>query len=72
MEINIEEYLKRFKIYYDKSLFPPNFENLSKGLCPVCNRKLYWTRDLSKAFCKSKVKDKFFITRNAMSRMGFV
>jgi hypothetical protein len=32
LSINTEEYLKRFKIFYPKTLFPQNFENLFRSI----------------------------------------
>lgn len=74
MELNIqlEDYLKRFRVFHSTSLFPPDFNLLKQMKCPICARKLYFNRDQSKAFCKSKQKDKFFITRNTLSRIGVV
>lgn len=62
--------LSRFKVFSSSSLFPPNFELLQQNKCPICGRKLYWNMKKDKAFCKSKIGDKFFITRNTMSRLG--
>ena len=70
LTINTEEYLKKFKIFYPKTLFPPNFENLQKNCCPVCGRKLYLTRNKKVAYCKSKVKDKFTITGKRLLQLG--
>jgi len=72
MELNIttEEYLKRFKIYYPQTLFPPNFENLQKNLCPICGRKLYLTANRKLFYCKSKMNDKFIITRQRLLQLG--
>lgn len=73
MELNIQinEYLKTFKIHNPVTLFPPNFENLKKNLCPICNRKLYLTRDKKIARCKSKKSnDKFIIRGQELARLG--
>jgi hypothetical protein len=72
MELNlkIEEYLSRFKVYNPVSLFPPDFSNLSKNLCPICGRKLYLTRDKKLARCKSKANDKFVITSQRLIALG--
>ena len=72
MEINldIENYLKRFKVYNPKTLFPPNFELLQKNLCPICGRKLYLNRQKTIARCKSKVKDKFIIQTKVLLSLG--
>jgi rRNA maturation endonuclease Nob1 len=72
MELNlqIEEYLKHFKVYNPKTLFPPSFENLQKNLCPICGRKLYLTRNKKMAYCKSKQNDKFAITSKRLLSLG--
>lgn len=65
-----EDYLKKFKVFNPQTLFPPNFEMLQKFRCPVCSRKLYWRVDKKIAYCKSKVKDKFFITQHKLLELG--
>ena len=74
MEINLEQYLSRFKVFNSPSLFPPTQEEFLKdvlsGKCPHCKRKIYWKADKSLGYCKSKVKDGFVITRNAYSKLG--
>lgn len=72
MEIDTLKYLNRFTVYNSSSLFPPDFDLLKFNRCPICGRVLYWTKDKSKGICKSAANDKFFITRNTMSRLGFV
>lgn len=76
MTLNLSEYFKdyilKFKVYNTPSLFSPDFNLLKEMRCPICTRKLYWNKNKSKAFCKSKVKDRFFISRNTMSRIGAV
>lgn len=72
MNINIEEYLKNLKINYPKSLFEPNFNLLNQSRCPICTRKLYWNLDRTIARCKSKQKDRFFITREKFDRLKFM
>lgn len=70
LNVNIEEYLKRFKVYNPRTLFPPNFENLQKNKCPICGRKLYLTRNKKTAYCKSKVKDGFVIKGQTLLALG--
>ena len=70
LNINIEQYLKQFKVFHPQTLFPPNFENLQKNLCPICNRKLYLRRDKKIAYCKSKVKDGFIIKGQTLLALG--
>jgi len=73
LNLNAEQYLARFKVYNPKSLFPPNFELLRQGNCPICTRKLYWNMRKDKMFCKSKKSnDKFMITRATLSRLGII
>ena len=72
MEINTENYLARFKVHNPKTLFPPNFELLRNGNCPICCHKIYWTKDKRIGYCKSKFKDGFKITRETASRLGIV
>ncbi len=70
MEINIEDYLKKFKVFNAKTLFPPNFDNLQKNICPICGRKLYLTKNKKMAYCKSKVKDGFIISGKRLLELG--
>lgn len=70
LNVNINEYLKQFKVYNPKTLFPPNFENLQKNLCPVCNRKLYPNMQKTIYRCKSKAGDKFVIRSKILLALG--
>lgn len=70
LNIQIEEYLKHFKVFYPKTLFPPNFENLQKNLCPICGRKLYPNMQKTIYRCKSKVGDKFIIRSKILLSLG--
>jgi len=65
-----EDYLSRFRRFKDSSLFEPDFSMLKKFRCPVCSRKLYWKADKSMAYCKSKFKDKFFISQKRLLELG--
>lgn len=69
MEIDIENYLARFRIHYPKSLFPPDFNALKEFNCPICFRRLYWNANRSVARCKSKQKDKFFIRSEVYNKI---
>ena len=55
------EYLKRFKIYHDATLFPPNWEALKVGRCPLCSCKLKTRRDNKIKYCKSVKHGKPFV-----------
>lgn len=70
LNINIEQYLSKFKVHNPVTLFPPNFENLQKNLCPICNRKLYIPRNKKIAYCKSKQKDGFIIKAQTLLALG--
>ncbi len=65
----LNNYLKRFKVFNPSSLFTPDGWDIkywvSQSRCPLCQRKLYWNLNRTKAFCKSKYRDKFFITKKA-------
>lgn len=65
-----EEYLSKFRVFNPVTLFPPNFENLQKNLCPICGRKLYLTKDKRIARCKSKLNDKFIIKGQTLLALG--
>lgn len=69
MDINIEKYLKKFRIFYPKSLFQPDFNLLKEFRCPICTCKLHWQRDGKIARCKSKKGDKFFIRKETLSKL---
>jgi len=61
----LENYLSRFKVHTPKSLFEPTAWDLTfwltKGKCPYCQHKLYIDRK-GNGRCKSKRRDKYFIT----------
>jgi hypothetical protein len=71
---NIEDYLKKFKVHYPKSLFQPTPAELKyyigKQHCPICFHKLYWNRDKTILRCKSKRKDKFFVRKEVFEKLS--
>lgn len=74
LTFDIDSYMKKFRVFNPKTLFPPSKEefvlSISKGLCPICQRKIYWKKDLSIGYCRSKFKDGFIIRRNNYLRLG--
>ncbi len=69
-DINIDAYMARFRIFYPKSLFQPDFKMLKVGRCPVCTKRLYWNIQKTIARCKSvKSNDKFFIRREIYDKL---
>ncbi|MCK9371009.1 hypothetical protein M0R04_13950 [Candidatus Dojkabacteria bacterium] len=74
MELNLDNYLKHFKVYNPKTLFPPTAWDLYYWIhqfkCPICMRKLYWNRERTIARCKSVRKDKFVITKAKLAEFG--
>lgn len=74
LNLNIEQYLSRFKIYKETSLFPLTMEEkirwIKQEKCPICQRRIYWNADGTKGFCKSKFKDRFFISRATFDRIA--
>lgn len=72
MELNIDltEYLKKFKVRYPTSLFEPDFRFLQEFRCPICYRRLYWNYEKTIARCKSVKKDKFFIRKETLVKFG--
>lgn len=70
LTLNVDQYLKRFKVHQPKSLFPPDFTLLSKNKCPICGRKLYLNVKKTMFRCKSKQKDKFIISSSRLLSLG--
>jgi len=67
--LKIEDYLKKFKIRPEKTLFPPTAWDkkywLMQKRCPLCQRKL--KIDLKgNGRCVSVKKDGFFITKSKL------
>ena len=64
--------LSKFRVFNNNSLFPLEKEDFIKWLpqmkCPICHRRLYWNLSGDKAFCKSKKRDKFFITAEKLDK----
>ena len=56
-----ENYLKRFKIYPEQTLFPPNWDALKLKRCIYCGNKLKFPRKGKMAFCNSKKHGKPFV-----------
>lgn len=65
-----EKYLERFKVYYDQSLFPPDWELLRKMKCPVCGNKLKFPLQRKIAYCKGARHTKtFIITKQTLEKV---
>ncbi len=64
--------LSKFKLYKPTSLFPIEKEDIVRAFlkrcCPICNRKLYQTRNKAMWICKSKVKDGFVVQDKVISK----
>ncbi len=62
--------LTKFRIFYPKSLFEPDFKLLKIEHCPICTRKLYWNISRTILRCKSKKSnDKFFIKADTLNKL---
>lgn len=61
MNIDIEKYLSKFKVYKSDNLFDLDLTVLKEGRCPKCFNKLKMMRDGKKAYCNSKKHFKTFI-----------
>lgn len=61
MEINIENYIKKFKVFEEQTLFPPNFDALKENRCPLCNCQLKFPYTKAIAYCNSKKHIKRFV-----------
>lgn len=66
LQINIDQYLKKFRVFNPTSLFQPTAVEIVKALkdkrCPICQRKLKIDMK-GNGRCASKFKDKFFISK---------
>jgi hypothetical protein len=61
LDINIEQYLKHFKVYQQDTLFPPDWDLLLKYRCPLCGNKLKFPVSGFIAFCNGKKHKKTFV-----------
>jgi hypothetical protein len=64
MEINKEQYLKRFKVESLGTLFGPDWGKLKEGRCPLCFNKLKPMLNKPIYYCQSKKHKKFIISKN--------
>lgn len=58
-----EDYLKRFKVEHEQTLFPPNWEAVKVNKCPLCSCQLKFPRHGKIAFCNSTKHGKNFIIK---------
>lgn len=65
--INIEEYLKRFKVYHNATLFDPNWKALKESRCPLCGNKLKIPLYKKIVFCNSKKHKTFVIDKKRLN-----
>lgn len=56
-----ENYLKRFRVFPDQTLFQLDWSVLDKKCCPLCFCKLKFPRNKKFAMCNSKKHKKSFI-----------
>ena len=56
-----KDYLDRFKIYPEVTLFPPVWEALKEQRCPLCGNKLKFPLKGNVILCSSKKHNKPFI-----------
>ena len=66
------EYLNKFKVYHQVTLFPPNWEALKEHRCPLCSKKLKFTRNNEMAICSSnKHRKNFIIGRKKLIELAY-
>ena len=56
-----QDYLDKFKIYPEVTLFPPVWEALKEQRCPLCSNKLKFPLKGNVILCSSKKHNKPFI-----------
>ena len=73
MQINIDNYLKKFEVHEADTLFDLTFEELRNGLkemkCPVCGRRLKQTLNKKIYYCKNVNHKKFVITSDKYNKI---
>lgn len=62
MEIK-QDYLDKFKVFHEQTLFPPNWDALKENRCPLCSCLLKFPYNRSVAICRSKKHKKSFIIK---------
>ena len=58
-----ENYLKKYNFYSSQTLFPPAWENLIEGRCPLCFNKVRVNHKRKMVYCRSAKHAKPFIMR---------
>jgi len=65
-----EDYLKKFRIFHEITLFPPCWEALKERRCPLCFNKLKIPKIGKIAYCRSaKHKKSFIIDLTKLNRI---
>jgi hypothetical protein len=65
-----EEYLERFKVYHQATLFEPFWDALLLDRCPLCGSKLKKMKTKPLYYCKSiKHKRSFLIKQERLSEV---
>jgi len=70
MDIDIEQYLKKFRIDYPQILFPPDFNLLKENRCILCMNKLHFPRFKKIAYCDSKKHKRFIISLSKLKELS--
>ena len=55
------DYLKKFRVFHDQSLFEPDWDMLKKHRCPICSSKLHQPRASKYMMCTSKKHKRPFL-----------
>lgn len=58
-----EEYLKKFKVYHQATLFEPNWKALIINHCPLCGNKIKKMKTRPLYFCNSIKHPKPFLIK---------
>lgn len=58
-----DQFMKRFKVFHEQTLFPITFESLKVSRCPLCSAKLKFPLNKKIALCTSKKHGKPFVIK---------
>lgn len=64
LNIDIEKYMKRFRIFYPQTLFEPNWKALNVQCCPLCGNKLKLTQNHKIFYCHGRKHLRPFVMKS--------
>lgn len=69
-KVDIDEYMKRFRVFNPETLFEPEWNLLKLNRCPLCGNLMKFTFDGKSAYCSGKKhRKRFFLSMESLEKI---